>query len=330
MGNFANVANTGARSSQTGWDTGEFSRPSPYALDHVVPNVTEPMVALGKRHREAEKHQVDEGLMGIHTHEVPPQKRARASGTTTKGILKAAQSAARTHHEPVARIPRTNVDNKPKAAGRGAERLATPSAQGIYRQPLSGPSFQQGWVVDAADGKPTWNEGNVDEEAAQHVDNTLGQHQEEMINKLFQIPRKFEPGHRLLLQASDADLARGAVQVIKCRLCPNKRLKNFKDFKRHCKFTETHPLVIHFCGRCGDFFARPDSLARHGQQLPPECTRVKPEDAAKKRRATEEAHDEFFRKLEHGLKTGEDIGKSFSQIIKDKYPKSSKKCRGQQ
>jgi hypothetical protein len=258
--------------------------------------------------------------VGIHTHEVPPQKRARG--------VKTARSAARTHHQPVARIPKTIVVSKPKAAGRGAERLATPSAQGIYHQPLPGPSFRRDWVVNAADGTPTWDEGSVDEEAAHHIDNTVEQRHEEVTNKLFEIPRKFEPGHRLLLQASDADFARGAIQAIECRLCPNTKLKNFQEFKRHCDSTEAHPLVIHFCDQCGDFFARPDSLARHRKQRPPECRMVTPEEAAQKRWATEEAHDEFFRRLEHGLRTEQDIGKPFSRIIKDRYPKSSKKRKG--
>ena len=55
---------------------------------------------------------------------------------------------------------------------------------------------------------------------------------------------------------------------------------------------------------------------------------VTPMEAAQKRKATEEAHEEFIWRLEHGLKTGQDIGKPFSRIIKDKYPKSSKKRKG--
>jgi hypothetical protein len=185
-------------------------------------------------------------------------------------------------------------------------------------------------VVNAADAKPTRDEGSVDEEAAHHVDNTVEQHQEEDEEtiKLFKIPHKLDPGHRLLLQASDADFARGAIQAIECRLCPNSKLKNFQEFKRHCDSTEAHPLVIYFCGRCGDFFARPDSLTRHSKQRPPECHMVTPDEAAQKRRETEEAHEEFFRRLEHGLRTGQDIGKPFSRIIKDRYPKSSKKRKG--
>jgi hypothetical protein len=292
-------------------------------VSNVTPTFA-PIVALGKRHREAKEPQGDGGLVGIHAHEVPPQKRARGSGTT-KGILKAARSAAKTHHEPVARIPKQRIDDKPKAAGRGAERLATPSAQGIYHQPLPGPSSQRGWVVDAAHGKPSWDEGSVDEEAAHHVENTVEQHQEAVTNRLFKIPRKFGLAHRSLLQASDADFARGAVQEIRCRLCPNKKIKNFYQFMRHCNFTETHPFVIDFCDKCGDFYARPDALKRHGKQRPSECRRVTPEMAAQKRRATKVIHGEFMRKLKHGLNTWQDIGKPFSHIIKDKYPGSSKK-----
>ncbi len=236
-----------------------------------------------------------------------------------------------TYHELVARIPKQTVANKSKAAGRGAERLATPSAQGLYHQPLPGPSFQQGGMVNAADGKPTLAEGSVGEEAAHHVGNKAEQHQEEETNKLFEIPSKLEQGQRSLLQASDADFARGALQEIKCRLCPNKKFKNFQEYKRHCNFTEAHPLVIHICDRCGDFFARPDALARHSEQRrrPPQCRSVTPEMAAQKRMTTEEAHEEFLRTLDHCLKTGKDIGKPFSQIIKDRYPESSKKRKGQ-
>jgi hypothetical protein len=68
-------------------------------------------------------------------------------------------------------------------------------------------------------------------------------------------------GNRLLLQASEAELACGAVQTIKCRFFPDTKL--FEEFKRRCKTTETHPPEIHFCGRCGGFFVRGDSLKRH-------------------------------------------------------------------
>lgn len=51
-----------------------------------------------------------------------------------------------------------------------------------------------------------------------------------------------------------------------------------------------------------------------------------PEKALAKRRATQREHDEFIRRLEGYLATGEeDIKMSFSKTIKDMYPDSSKK-----
>ena len=181
--------------------------------------------------------------------------------------------------------------------------------------------------MEPADGKLTWVEGSVDEEAVYDIDSTVQQQHEET-TELFAIPRIFKPEYGLLLQASEADLARGAVQTIKCRLCPQTRLKNFEEFKRHCRTTEAHPLEIHFCDPCGDFFARQDSLKRHLQKPPPECTKVTPVKAAEKRSVTRQEHRAFIQQLERGLMTGEDIGKPFCQIIKEKYPESSKKRTG--
>jgi hypothetical protein len=256
--------------------------------------------------------------MGIN---VPPQKRARG---TTSGILKAKRPKARTRHSPVARTPEPKINGIPKEAGRGAERLATPNAHGFYHQSSLGPSFQQGWAVDPADGKPTWVEGSVDEEAVHHVDSTVQQQQEEA-TELFEIPRRLKPGDRLLLDASEADFARGAVQAIKCRLCPDTNLKDFEEFKRHSKTSEMHPRRIRFCNHCGDFFARGDSLIRHNKQPPAECRKATPVVAAEKRRVTQEAHRAFILRLKHGLLTSEDIERGFSEVIKDRYPESSKK-----
>ena len=89
-----------------------------------------------------------------------------------------------------------------------------------------------------------------DEETTHRIDNAAQKQKEEVTNKLFEIPHKYEPGHSgLLLQASESDFARGAVQVIKCRLSPDAKLRSFQEFKYHCDFTETHPLMIHFCDR---------------------------------------------------------------------------------
>ena len=259
--------------------------------------------------------------MGIIIHDVPPQKRARGK---TSGILEAKRSTARTHHNVVARIPEKGINSKPKAAGRGAERLATPSAHGFYRQSSLGPSFQQGCPVEPAHGKPSWVEGSVDGQAEHSIDSAIRQQQQEA-TRLFKIPPRLKPMYRMLLLSSLDDLARNAVKTIECRLCPGTGLENFEQFKRHCRTAEAHPLKILFCNRCGDFFARCDSLKRHNILPPAECRKVTLEEAAEKRRATKEEHKQFIRRLRHSLTTGGVIGRSFSEIIKEKYPGSSKK-----
>jgi hypothetical protein len=281
-------------------------------------------VALGKRRREAEQPLDDEGP-GTQTGEMPPPKRARGGGTE-RGILKA-RSAARTRPKPGARFPRSKIDDKPKEAGRGAERLATPSSQGIYHQSLPGPSFQQGWSGDAADGTPTWVEGRVDEEAVHHTDSKV-QQQNEKATELFYIPRIFKPEQWRLLQTTEADIARGAVEAIKCRLCPKAQLKNFEEFKRHCRTSETHPEKPHFCDRCGDYFARTDSLKRHLANPPPECRKATPARAAKKRQDTLTAHKAFVEQMENALRAGQGIPKGFARIMKGLIPDSCKKRTG--
>ena len=87
-----------------------------------------------------EEPQRDRGLVWIHAHENPPLKRVRGSGTTEE-FLNAAQPAAMTRPEPVARNPESKIDHKPKVSGRGAERLATPSCAGrlspsLGREPI--------------------------------------------------------------------------------------------------------------------------------------------------------------------------------------------------
>jgi hypothetical protein len=81
----------------------------------------------------------------------------------------------------------------------------------------------------------------------------------------------------MFLQTSEADLVRGAVEAIRCRLCPKAQFKNFEEFKRH-------------------------------STLPPrECRRVIPAGAAEKRQRTKEAHEDFVLRMRHALRAGEGI-----------------------
>ena len=271
----------------------------------AAPATSAPTAAPAKRRRH-ESH--DDGT---------PQKRTR--GDKPNGVLKAVGSTIRTRHKSAARIPKTKTNGEPKEAGRGAERLAIPDSQGIHHRSLLGPSLQQGWAVEAADGQLIWVEGSV-EEMAHRTDRTVRQ------QECFEIPKDFKTGYRALLVATQAEWARGAVREIKCRLCPKAKFKKWGEYKRHCDCKETHPLSIYFCDDCGDYFGRSDSCQRHCRNRPPECLRVTTERADAKRRATQRAHDEFIERLEGYLTTGEeDIGMSFTETIKDMYFDSSKK-----
>ena len=129
--------------------------------------------------------------------------------------------------------------------------------------------------------------------------------------------------HQALLAGTHISWEWETIGGIKCRLCPETKLKKWEDFKRHC---EAHPPKITFGDIRGDFFARSDSLGRHRKSPPPVCLSVALEEAAEKRRETQKAREEF----EVRLVTGEDIGMPFSQIIKGTYPESSKKHIGGQ
>jgi hypothetical protein len=283
-------------------------------------------MALGKRRREAEEPQSDWGPVATESNQMPPQKQGR--GRASDGVRKTAKSVAKTRHKPVARTPKTRISNKPKEAGRGVETLATPNMLGIYHQSFPGPGFQQGCAVEDVDGQLIWVEGRAVEEVMGKIyrtaQQTQQQQQDETADELFEIPQDFEPaGLRALLLATEAEWTRGAVQEIKCSLCPDVKLKKWGDFRRHGKYSEVHPLKIHICGHCGDYFARPDSLGRHCNQRPTKCRSTTPMKAAMKRRVTQNTHEEFLGKLERG----EDIEASFLEIMKEKFPDSSKKQR---
>ena len=254
--------------------------------------------ALGKRHRD-ESH----GDEGIDNYEMPPQKRTR--GNEANGIPKAMR------HSPVARIPQTGRNDVPKEVGYGAERLTTQDLQGIHHQPLLGPGFQQGWVIKPADGPSV--EGSGEEETV-HTDSTAQR----------QWPKEISPEQRALLAP-----ARGSEEItgFECRLCPDTHLKTWDGFKRHCDYTESHPLKIAFCERCGDYFGRPDSLKRHVKTPPAACLRVKGKEAEAKHKKTKDVHKEFVNRLKVSTETGEKFGAAFCDIIKELYPDSSKKRR---
>ena len=226
----------------------------------------------------------------------------------------------------MARIPITMINTEPKEPGRGAERLATPNAQGVHHRPLQGPSFQQGWVGQTVDGELFWVEGSVEEEPVQQQQQEQQQRQQEEAVKYLKFPKTFKMGCEALLEATQADRERGSVREIKCRRCPDTMFKSWDDYTRHCDMSEEHPLSIDFCDFCGDFFARSDLLKWYHKHPPAECFSITRSKADEKRRETQRIHDEFVARLREFLRTGEEyVEVPFSQIIKEKYPESSKK-----
>jgi hypothetical protein len=307
----ATSTNTGICRSRAEWDIGQVFWPTPAA---PAPATSAPVLALGKRRREK-----PQGVGApIGNNQVRPQKRSR--GRHAKGM---------TRHKPVAGIPKSTIVSEPKSAGRGVERLATPNAQGVHHRPLQGPSFQQGWMGQTVDGVLIWVEGSVEEEPVQQEPVQQQQEQqqeEEAVPKYLKFPDEFKMEYQALLVATQADRERGSVREIRCRRCPDKVYETWFDYQRHCDTKEKHPVVIDFCDNCGDFFGRPDALKRHRKRPHAECLRVTREKADEKRRETLTVHDEFLARLRQFLRTGEEyVEVNFSQVIKKRYPESSKK-----
>ena len=297
-----------------------------------------PEAVLGKRPRGAEDA-CDDGVLGADDgHQQRPRKRSKGKMTMDR-VLEAAGPTSRARHKPATRTL-TRIKSKSKTVGRGAGRLAATNAQGVYHLPLQGPSVQQVLVEAPAPEQPAWVEGSVGgtwHHYSSVVQQDVEEHsaasdedEEQVDSEPFRIPRRMEERHQALLAATPADWRRGTVDILKCRLCPRADFNGWEDFRRHCDTAEAHPWEIAFCDRCGDFFARNDSLSRHRRQPPKACTSVSADRAEFKQRETNRELGEFKARLDRSMKTGERLGLPFSHIIKAMFPESSKKgCKEQ-
>jgi hypothetical protein len=296
-----------------------------------------------KGHRRKDDNPEDWGEEIYHGHLPSPREKGKVQMATKPWVLEAGGSTSTTYLSPVTGTHTGNHLELLKAASGEAEWLTALYAQGGSKGLLQGPSVQQGLTGVIAGEQPPSVEGSEDSEAATRyqIDNTKPQEEKTVYNaenskpekaqgNLFYISRRLDKRYRALLEASSDDWARGAIRVLKCRLCPGAGFSNWADFKRHCREMEAHPVRILFCDRCGDFFARGDSLKRHRKLRPPECREVSPIMAETKRKETKKAHKEFKERLKHCLKTGESIGRPFAQVIREMYPRSSKRGSRQQ
>ena len=334
-----------ANTSYHGWGPAELSPPIFGVADSGGNQITSRMLALPKtsprkRPRLANKTRGGRVVKTDNGQLEGRRRRKKAKGkTAVDGVLGAAGHTSRAR-KPSTRTPVENFSAKSEAAGRGAERLAVQNAQELYHRILLGPSAQESMETTAWENLP-WVEGREQEATWKHEDSvaepqevssgaTDGEQGEDAEGALFRIPKRLSERHSGLLGATAEDWARAVVRELKCNLCPEAGFCNWEGFKRHCGQSEAHPSKVWFCDFCGDFFARIDSLKRHRKDRPAECLSVSPDEALAKRRATEKAHREFEARLTRCLKTGEDIGDPFSQIIIDMFPDSSKRGSRQQ
>jgi hypothetical protein len=303
--------------------------PATSSPGHVL---TAPRTVLGKRSRDDEGTYDECGLDTNNDHQPHPNKKGKVKMEVNE-VLEATGPSSRAHHKSATRI-QTDINLKSKAVGCGAGKLVATTAQEVSHQYLLGPSVQQVLVWSTVPEKPTWIEGRV-EGGMRHHENSMVRPQEprkheEQVDELFKIPPRLKERHRALLAATQADWERAAVDMLKCRLCPDADFSDFEDFKRHCETSEAHPSKISFCSNCGDFFARGDALKRHQDKPPRECVKAMADKADLKRRETVRAHKAFEERLARWLKTGEEIGMPFAHLIKEMFPDSSKKGSKQQ
>ncbi|KAH9060434.1 hypothetical protein EDB87DRAFT_603463 [Lactarius vividus] len=221
------------------------------ALATMVRCETTPPSSLGKRSRESDENESD-----------APKKRGKPSATRIPG---GAQSTKRTRQPPATRT-QTMINDKFKAAVRGAEMLASMTAQGVYHRSLWGLSVPQGPMGTFLQEQPSWVKEREQVETRHDAGSSVpfrGVENAEDGGDLPKIPKNLTERKRLMLQTTQADEECGAVRAIICRVCSNQRFREWVTFQRHCMSCEKHPSELKFCPKCGDYFGRQDSEVRH-------------------------------------------------------------------
>ncbi|KAH8985634.1 hypothetical protein EDB86DRAFT_2833049 [Lactarius hatsudake] len=268
-------------------------------------------------------------------------KRARergSSGTAHKRrrpsaswVLEEAEgSAKRTHHTPATSAQERDKPYTYDSTVQSRE-ARTITAQGLYFHPLLGSSAQQEMVrfseQEQLEGRgPSKTQHDSCGMVPPHTEGSA-----EGQEGLYAIPSTLTERQRLMLRTTADDVERGAVHVIKCKLCPAVELGSWQCFRRHCNTSEDHPAELTFCNRCGDHFGRRDSEKRHsGKRYQEEC-RTTPRDQAEwKKKTVKRLFEDFSTKIELCLRTGEELGPRFAAITQQamqqaKVPTTSKK-----
>jgi hypothetical protein len=256
-----------------------------------------------------------------------PKKRGRPSATRVPG---GAESSKKTRRSPATRTQHT-INRISKAAGHGAERLGSTTAGGVYHRSMPGLRVPHGSVGTLEQEPPSWIVGREVMETQRDMGSSGPQQivlpeNAEDEEDLKEIPGNLSERERLMLQMTHAEEERGAVRVIKCKLCPKARLSSWVIFERHCRSCEKHPSELRFCANCGDHFARSDSEKRHQEKKDQEaCHKTSQDEAKKKRENIERIFYAFDPALTFCLKNGLEIGPRFSEVVAKTLENSSKK-----
>jgi hypothetical protein len=245
--------------------------------------------------------------------------------SATDGVLEAAGSRKRTRPTPVTKT-QEKINGKSEAVGCGAGRLASTTARGVYHRSLLGPSVPQGSVGALVHGQPSWTEEREEEETRHDAGSSTLEPQHPAISEdIHAIPRTLTAWQQLLLQTTQADMERGTVNIIKCRMCPDEPFKTWACFARHCRDCEEHPAKIKCCDRCGIYFGRQDSMKRHKESVTKACCATTPAEAAWRKHKAEQLLADFQTRVEYCMRTGEELGRTFAAIAREELPSRSKK-----
>ncbi|KAF8261585.1 hypothetical protein EI94DRAFT_1789386 [Lactarius quietus] len=238
-----------------------------------------------------------------------PRKRGRSN---TSWVLEEAEgSLKRIHHTHATRAQQP--EEKYIYGGMTRSREARPTAaRGLYPYPLSGLSAPQETAA------------SPDQEQIELGPQTRGS--TEGRDGLFTIPSNLTERQRLMLRITEGEVQHGAVHVIRCKLCPTVALGSWQCFQRHCNSSEDHPAEFTFCNQCGDYFGRRDSKKRHEAKKNQEGCRTTPRAHAEwKKATTRQLFDSFNVRMEHCLRTGDELGPRFAAIVQERVLCTSKK-----
>ncbi|KAH9058220.1 hypothetical protein EDB87DRAFT_943306 [Lactarius vividus] len=240
-------------------------------------------------------------------------------------------STKRIHHTPATRTQKQDKTYTYDSTVQSRE-ARTVTAQGLYLRPLLGSSAQQE-TVGLPEQEHLEGRGQLETPHESHAIVPLRTEGSAEGQDIYAIPSTLTERQRLMLQTADGDVERGAVRIIKCKLCTAVELGSWQCFRRHCNTSEDHPAELTFCDRCGDHFGRRDSKKRHnGKKYQEECRTTPQGHAEWKRKTVERLFEDFNTKIERCLRTGEELGPRFATITRyamqqAKVPTTSKKQR---